>query len=218
MAALSTEQVQELLEVVVPNREHVTVLGAFPADYLPIEMHGGVLYAFSPSESRRSRVLDMHKNYCFVLNTDKHDQPGMHWLAFFYDGNVHTRMLEFFDSYGMPIDFYPNVMNAINDRGLKHTYMEVNKHLPLQSLTSQVCGQYCLVFLAWRARHTSATMRMFMLDLCRGKTGDARDHIILNTLTNLLSRAVAHRSSSSSTKVQHHQSCMCRSLYKLAPS
>ena len=215
MAALSTAHVQELLESVVPSSEHVTVLGVFPADCLPIEMHDGVLYTFTASEPRRTCVLDRRKKYCFILNTDAAGQPGMHWLAFYYDGSVRGRMLEYFDSYGMDIEWYPNVHNAIIAHGLKHVCTTVNR-LPLQSITSKVCGQYCLVFLAWRARHSAESMRMFMLDLCRrGKTADARDHIILTTLGNLVSRVISR---SSSAKVHHNQTCTCHSsLFKAAP-
>ena len=214
MAALSTGQVQELLEAVVPSSEHVTVLGALAADCLPIEMHDGVLYAFALAEPRRTCVLDVHKKYCFVLNTDVGGEPGMHWLAFFYDGSVRGRMLEYFDSYGMDIEWYPNVHNAIIAHGLRHVCVKVNR-LPLQSITSEVCGQYSIVFLAWRARHSAESMRLFMLDLCRrGKTADARDHIILTTLGSLVSRVISR---STPAKVQHNQTCTCHSsLFKAA--
>jgi hypothetical protein len=209
MAALTTDEVHDLLDAVVPSTEHVTVLGVFPADYLPIEMHDNKLYAFSPDEPRYSRELDKCKNYCFILNTDAAGQPGMHWLAFFYDGNVRGRALEYFDSYGMDIDLYPNVAKAINDHRLQHVYIKANVSR-LQSLTSTVCGQYCIVFLAWRARHVNECLRMFMLNLCRrGKTAEARDHIILNELGTLVSRVVAPRSSHNSRKARHSQTCTC---------
>ena len=119
----------------------------------------------------RSVVLDKHKNYCFVLTVDKEGEPGEHWLAFFYDGSVRGRMLEYLNSFCMPIDLYDNVAEAINDHGLKYWCIAANR-TPLQALTSTVYGQYSIVFLAWRARHVSEDMRMFGYDLCRrGKTG-----------------------------------------------
>ena len=74
---------------------------------------------------------------CFVANTHDSHNPGEHWLAFFYDSPT---SLEFFDSYGFSPDFYnfqisPTRMN----------------HQPIQSLTSSVCGQYCIFYLYHRS-------------------------------------------------------------------
>lgn len=202
MAALSTNQVHTLLAAVVPAKDHVTVLGAFPADYLPIEIHNGVLYAFGMDIPRHSVVLDKHKNYCFVLNVDTDGEPGEHWLAFLYDGNRHGRNLDYFDSFGMPIEMYANVAKALDDHGLKNSCFAANR-VPLQALTSSVCGQYAVVFLAWRARHLNDDVRTFGYDLCRrGKTGAARDHIILSTLANLVARAVSYTNIHSKHKTQ----------------
>jgi hypothetical protein len=213
MAALSTNQVHTLLAAVVPAKDHVVVLGAFPADYLPIEMHNGVLYAFGMDIPRHSAVLDKHKNYCFVLNVDTEGEPGEHWLGFFYEGNRNGRNLYYFDSFGMAVEMYTNVAKALDDHGLKYSCFAANR-VPLQSFTSSVCGQYAIVFLAWRARHMNEDVRMFGYDLChRGNTGDARDHIILSTLASLVARAVVH---SGITHTKHKpQTCTHRhNLFK----
>ena len=216
MAALSTDQIDVLLKAIVPASDHVIALGAFPADYLPLEIHDGILYAFALDVPRRSVVLDRHKNYCFVLNVDKEGEPGEHWLAFFYEGARYGRNLDYFDSFGMPIELYENVAKALDDHGLKYSYIAANK-VPLQALTSTVCGQYSLVYLAWRARHINVDMRMFGLDLCRrGKTGDERDHIILETLGSLVARVVSHNNNA---PTKHKiQTCMSRHgrLFKAA--
>ena len=59
----------------------MAALGTFPGDYLPMEIHDGVLYAYAIDMPRRSVMLDKHKNYCFVLNVDKEYEPGGHWLG-----------------------------------------------------------------------------------------------------------------------------------------
>jgi len=38
----------------------------------------------------------------FIANTDPHQQPGKHWIAFFYANGL----LECFDSYGLSPDRY----------------------------------------------------------------------------------------------------------------
>jgi len=75
---------------------------------------------------------------CCVLNTDPARLPGTHWVAAYY---YSRRSVEFFDSYGMhPIAykllFHPTNWNRI----------------PLQSIRSSLCGQYCIYYLYHRAR------------------------------------------------------------------
>ena len=38
----------------------------------------------------------------FVANTDPSDEPGAHWVAFYFQSE---RKGEFFDSYGKPPDY-----------------------------------------------------------------------------------------------------------------
>lgn len=73
---------------------------------------------------------------CFILNTDRSGHDGTHWLAIFIDVR---RRWEFFDSYGYPPSFY----------GLTLKHYNVNR---LQSSSSLVCGQYCLMYLMYRCR------------------------------------------------------------------
>lgn len=74
---------------------------------------------------------------CFVANTDISSMSGEHWVAYFYDS---PQSYEFFDSYGMPPQVYGFV--SVNNYNRKS----------LQSLTSSVCGQFCLFYLYLRSR------------------------------------------------------------------
>jgi hypothetical protein len=78
------------------------------------------------------------KPAAFVANTDDRGKPGTHWVAFFI-----PRMgeKEFFDSYGLP----PLADGHVTFFG-KGKY----NRKEMQSLTSSVCGHYCLMFLACR--------------------------------------------------------------------
>ena len=70
----------------------------------------------------------------FVANTDPSTEPGTHWIAFYFPSREKG---EFFDSYGNPPEHY----------GFKFYKIETcNKH-KLQSLWSNVCGQYCIFYL-----------------------------------------------------------------------
>jgi len=75
---------------------------------------------------------------CCVLNTDPSRLPGTHWVAVYY---CSRRSVEFFDSYGMhptayKLPIHPTIWNK----------------LPLQSIRSSLCGQYCSYYLYHRAR------------------------------------------------------------------
>lgn len=85
-----------------------------------------------------------------VVNTDPHNEGGTHWVAFYLDENFNDGrgMIEYFDSYGQPphLQFYQGFLRRNARRYL------YNEHR-LQSDTTRVCGQYCLVYLYFRTRH-----------------------------------------------------------------
>ena len=80
-----------------------------------------------------------------VLNTDKHDEKGTHWLAVYIQDK---ETLEFFDSYGLPPETYgEDITRFVN----QHRRIQWNK-MTFQSLTSNVCGQYCIFFIVKRCQ------------------------------------------------------------------
>ena len=79
-----------------------------------------------------------HFPLSFVSNTHPSTKPGEHWVAFYYTS---PDTLEFFDSYGL----HPSIYGFIQSPS------SIN-HTTLQSLDSNVCGQYCIYFLYHRSR------------------------------------------------------------------
>jgi len=76
----------------------------------------------------------------FIFNTDRSDESGKHWLAVYLESYDKG---EFFDSYGHPPQYFSLDFNlSYNERRL-------------QSVTSNVCGQYCLYHLLHRCRNVS---------------------------------------------------------------
>jgi len=76
-----------------------------------------------------------------IVNTDPQTEKGSHWLALYFPNR---EMAEFFDSYGNPPDFYQtNFKNFLNSHSRQWTY----NHRCLQSLSSSMCGQFCVYFL-----------------------------------------------------------------------
>lgn len=93
-----------------------------------------------------------------IVNMDNHDDPGSHWVAIFVNGQGNG---VYFDSYGLP----PS--NAHHLQSLRRNTKSFvwNTH-QLQSLTSKVCGQYCIMFLDCMSRGLS--LRAF----CKQFTND----------------------------------------------
>ena len=85
----------------------------------------------------------------YVANVDPSDQPGSHWIAFYFDKNKEG---EFWDSYGQHPENY--VKTFINFLQINSTNWSMN-HKMLQSLDSSVCGEFCVFYLVHRCRGIS---------------------------------------------------------------
>jgi len=113
------------LDTLMKKENHVAPFfeGVFAADTLPRSLH------------KRPALL--------IANTDPITKPGQHWVAFYIGKNGEG---EFWDSYGMP-PIVPNHKKFLNRLCKKWTY----NHTSLQSLDSEVCGEYCVLYLVHRA-------------------------------------------------------------------
>lgn len=110
-------------------------VGVYASDQLP--------YRISPSTA-------------MIVNTDPHNEDGTHWVAFYLDGDEESSgIIEFFDSYGQPPHLY-FYQGFLRRNARRYVY---NEHR-LQSDNTQVCGQYCLVYLYLRT-HQEAGMEDF---------------------------------------------------------
>lgn len=119
----------------------------------------------------------------YIVNTDPHDEPGKHWIALWTEGNV----CEIMDSYALSLDVYGTAapLQEWMDRQFKY---QMRSGKSLQSLFSQSCGDYALMFLVDRAEGRS--MNDF---LCRFKKGDYvnNDHKVGQWLKSLIIDALA---------------------------
>lgn len=81
-----------------------------------------------------------HFPCCYIANSDPSTEKGTHWLAFFYP---HSRdQCEFFDSYGLALDNY----------GFGECAEIVKSSImPIQSLASSTCGEFCIYYLNKRS-------------------------------------------------------------------
>ena len=100
-------------------------LGALPSDAL--------------ASARRPEIT--RYPCCYVANTDPSDEPGEHWVAFYYPS---AASCEFFDSYASAPILYGFSPKDPRMKVAHNTYR-------LQSETSTMCGQFCILFLLLRS-------------------------------------------------------------------
>ena len=115
----------------------VSWLGVFARDQLP------------PLQELRLATQE-RRPFALVFNTDPADRKGTHWLAMFgpSDGP-----LELFDSFALHPSLYSLVVDNSTSSSSSSSTL-VYSRTPLQSLSSAVCGQYCLYFLHLRSHRT----------------------------------------------------------------
>lgn len=90
--------------------------------------------------------------HAYIVNTDIHSNPGLHWVVL-YLPDFHS--VEFFDPFGLqPKSWHPNF--SVFFRSLR----ERNPHLKrfqndtqIQSIFSNLCGYYCILFLVLRSNN-----------------------------------------------------------------
>jgi hypothetical protein len=87
------------------------------------------------------------KNSAYVINTDKKSGQGEHWISFFYDKNSNC---EFFDSLGFGPEFY-----SLDGFLLKTGKKVFTNNFAIQSIFSEYCGYYAILFVLLRSRNIS---------------------------------------------------------------
>jgi len=104
-----------------------------------------VFYGTVPCD-RLPKTLPQEGPTAYIVNTDPHDKPGMHWIALWADKDK----CEILDSYGLPLDVY-GTAEPFREWLDRHFKYHIFNGKSLQSLFSQSCGGYALMFLIDRA-------------------------------------------------------------------
>lgn len=77
---------------------------------------------------------------CFIMNHDRIDQPGSHWVALYVHPPPYNHYAEYFDSLG---NKPPEELYAWKQK------LEFNTK-PVQSVLADTCGEHALYFLYLR--------------------------------------------------------------------
>ena len=154
---------------------------------------------------RIPRLDEKQEHYpcALIANTDPSTESGEHWIAYYLSSP--NSPIEFFDSYGLEPNFYPNLP--------KFTSPLVHNSASLQSLNSLVCGHYCLLFIYLRSRNKSiAKIVRFILSNSHShsKSFDTFVHTYVCSLVKLF-----HVLIPCTTRLSSSQCCHSRSSCSL---
>jgi len=105
-------------------------------DRLCNELFGSKFYGVFPSDKIPN--LNFHKKYC-ILNLDKSNQPGSHWIACVLDSNDDIYV---FDTYDRIIRKILPIIYKVKH----HRILSGNRSV-LQKIDGEDCGQRCIAWL-----------------------------------------------------------------------
>jgi hypothetical protein len=88
---------------------------------------------------------ELNKPSMFVVNTDQSEDPGSHWVSFYFPQHD---VPEFFDSLGHPPEHYHKYFQSIL---ITHGPCYVHNVTRIQAYNSCLCGEYCIYFLINRS-------------------------------------------------------------------
>ena len=104
------------------------VIGVYPRDRIP---------------------YTLEKGQGMIVNTDRHDMPGSHWVCLYIDMEGRG---EFMDSYGHSPGYFNRVFEDFLVRN-SDRYSFNSKRI--QDAGTKVCGHYCLYYFMHRLRGVS---------------------------------------------------------------
>ena len=195
-SGLRTDQLEWIVKRVEAYAEHcktgcrsvVDCLGVFSADKIPsrvtVDRHLARLKLRSGGNSL----------VYFIANTDPARKAGSHWVAFVVFAS-HPTVIEYFDSFGLALDFYDELKRVCLRLGYfrsTSTLLCVNTQA-LQCDSTSVCGHYCVIFLVMCARTHSGLAAVRAIRKLGHGDCLSRDRCVLQFVNRL----------------QEHSQCLC---------
>ena len=131
------EKLYEKILTLVENHTGTTTTFLSDLDDAGGQMFGTKFHGVYPSD--RIPQLSKNKPYC-ILNCDKSNMPGSHWVALCYR-TKNTSL--FYDSFGRePKEVIPSVFDGLNG------HIESTEDDYEQDVSESNCGARCLAWLA----------------------------------------------------------------------
>lgn len=147
---LSNFDIEDVINQYHNKYPHFIFLGTHPIDFQNTNLFGCIsnLCSFNIDN-----IISKNK-YCFgiVLNTDKHNQSGSHWISIYC--NLNTCKIYFFNSANnndskipqQVIDFVKNIHQQVLNLYKKNLDFKFNNKISHQSSNSE-CGMYSIYLI-----------------------------------------------------------------------
>ena len=104
------------------------------------------LNVYAADELPKTRIE--RDRWFLVVNCCPSNSRGENWVAVFSENG----QLEFFDSFGLPPDVYEGVVPFLRAQGWPEKFDATYNDEQIQSIDSDACGHYCILFGHFRAR------------------------------------------------------------------
>ena len=163
-------------------RTVIDCLGVYAADKIPSR---------ATVERHRTRLGPRSDGLVyFIANTDPASRPGSHWVAFVVFAS-HPSVVEYFDSFGFPLDYYSELSNACRRLGYFRSRSSIRcvSTQAMQCDSTSVCGHYCIIFLVMCARTHSGLAAARAIRQLGGGECLNRDRRVLHFVNRLLERS-----------------------------
>ena len=85
------------------------------------------------------RYIEQGIPHAFIINIDRNNKPGSHWVALYIDA---FGTATYFDSFGFP-PYQPDIKNFIE----RNSYKLKNNPIIIQNIFATTCGLYCVYFV-----------------------------------------------------------------------
>jgi hypothetical protein len=176
------------------------ILGVFSADMLPSVNE--IIQQCCAKPTTTSSGCCCCCCCCFAVNTDPSHRPGKHWVLFIGCRTASANQneafhLEYFDSYGMPMELYRDLHDSCLHKGLLPLIKQYNTVM-LQDVKTSVCGHYCVLFANLRASGRSFAAAVRSLSSCAASALD-RDNLVVRRVYTMVNRSSSSSNSSSSS-------------------
>ena len=162
---LNTDDINEVMIQYEKLHKDFKFLGVHPIDFAKYDgdhcISRNNLCAFHISAFTQKR-------FALVLNLDKHDEPGSHWVALYFnvDPTKNNFGIYYYDSTSYPPEddvkeFMAKVQKQVKTRfpNLKKRF--VNKHNTIQrQFKNTECGMFCIVFLTQCVKGLSRSLNI----------------------------------------------------------
>ena len=110
----------------------------------------------------------------FIVNKDTSDEKGSHWMVVI----LGEKEIEFFDSCGTNEEFVKKFLK------FKNKIVCVFNKTPVQPLSSDTCGQFCIYFAHKRLLNKDQSFRK-VLNQCFLKDKEKNNSKVINFCLNL---------------------------------